>query len=414
MAVDNKRHEADDLLDDVRATSCRRIGRRSSSVAAKDLLVFDAGAKAPKEPKELDKTVVPLDGWQLHFDVRDEWRQMFAEAWRLERDYFYDRGMHGVDWPAMRAKYAPLVDRVTDRAGADRRARQMVGELSALHIFVYGGDLREGRTMCSPARSAPGSSATRRRRIPRGAHLPRRPGSPGRLSPLARPGVDVEEGDVIQQVNGVEALSAPSSASCCGTQAGQQVLLSVKPAAGGAARDVIVVPIDAPAGRQPALRRVGVHATAGGGEDRRRPHRLRAPAGHGRRRHRAVGTRVLSGLRPRRPDHRRPPQPRRQHRQLDPRAAAAEGLVLLAAARRQADLEHAVRLPRAHGRPVRRVHGVRRRGVRRGLPPARARQSDRHAHLGRRDLALLEQLPGRPRHRHAPPRSACTARKARG
>ena len=37
-------------------------------------------------------------------DPRDEWRQMFVEAWRLERDYFYDRGMHGVDWPAMQAQ----------------------------------------------------------------------------------------------------------------------------------------------------------------------------------------------------------------------------------------------------------------------------------------------------------------------
>ena len=50
---------------------------------------------------------------------------------------------------------------------------------------------------------------------------------------------------------------------------------------------------------------------------------------------------------------------------------------------------------------VRRVHRLRRRGVRRGLPAARPRQGDRHAHLGRRDLALLEQRPGRQRHRHA-------------
>ena len=49
---------------------------------------------------------------------------MFAEAWRLERDYFYDRGMHGVDWQAMREKYAPLVDRVTEPRRADRPARR--------------------------------------------------------------------------------------------------------------------------------------------------------------------------------------------------------------------------------------------------------------------------------------------------
>ena len=49
-------------------------------------------------------------------DPRAEWRQIFADAWRFERDYFYDPGMHGVDWKAMRGHYAPLLeDAVTAR-----------------------------------------------------------------------------------------------------------------------------------------------------------------------------------------------------------------------------------------------------------------------------------------------------------
>ena len=80
---------------------------------AKDLYVVDAGAKAPTE---MAKSAVPLKDWSFSFNPRDEWRQMFVEVWRLERDYFYDRDMHGVDWPAMRAKYPPLVERVTDRS----------------------------------------------------------------------------------------------------------------------------------------------------------------------------------------------------------------------------------------------------------------------------------------------------------
>src|SRR5262249_6944148 len=110
--------------------------------------VLDAGAKAPSE---LDKFAVPLKDWRLHFDVRDEWRQMFVEAWRLERDYFYDRGMQGVDWKAVRAKYEPLVDRLTDRAELSDLLGQMVSELSALHIFVFGGDAREGTDDVWPA-----------------------------------------------------------------------------------------------------------------------------------------------------------------------------------------------------------------------------------------------------------------------
>ena len=52
--------------------------------------------------------------------------------------------MHGVDWPAMREKYLPLVERVTDRAELSDLLAQMVSELSALHTFVRGGDTREG------------------------------------------------------------------------------------------------------------------------------------------------------------------------------------------------------------------------------------------------------------------------------
>ena len=59
------------------------------------------------------------------------------------RDYFYDEGMHGVDWPAMHAKYLPLVERVSDRSELGDVISEMVGELSTLHIFVRFGDERE-------------------------------------------------------------------------------------------------------------------------------------------------------------------------------------------------------------------------------------------------------------------------------
>ena len=106
-----------------------------------DLYVFDAGDKAPEK---LDESKVDLSRWTFSFDPREQWRQMFVEAWRLERDYFYDRGMHGLDWPKVREKYQPLVDRVRSRDELGDLLAQMVSELSALHIFVGGGDLRKG------------------------------------------------------------------------------------------------------------------------------------------------------------------------------------------------------------------------------------------------------------------------------
>ncbi|HEY8087499.1 MAG TPA: hypothetical protein VIF09_06635, partial [Polyangiaceae bacterium] len=81
-----------------------------------DLYVFDAG---DKPPEKLDEAKVDLGRWTFSFDPREQWRQMFLEAWRLERDYFYDRGMNGVDWPKIRDRYLPLVDRVRSRDDLD-------------------------------------------------------------------------------------------------------------------------------------------------------------------------------------------------------------------------------------------------------------------------------------------------------
>src|SRR5262249_3684190 len=100
-----------------------------------------------------DQTAVNLAGWSVALQPREEWRRMVWEAWRLERDYFYDRGMHGLDWPAVRKKYEPLVDRVSNRAELSDLIAQMVSELSALHIFVRGGDAGRPESPRVPAAS---------------------------------------------------------------------------------------------------------------------------------------------------------------------------------------------------------------------------------------------------------------------
>ncbi len=134
--------------------------------------VIDA---SPKEA-ELEKNDVDLSTWALSVIPREEWRQMFTEAWRLERDYFYDPGMHGVDWDAMRKKYEPLVDRVTNRAELSDLLAQLVSELSALHIFVYGGEFRSGPDKAEPSTLGAVLRARRTgRRLSRRAYLPFRP-----------------------------------------------------------------------------------------------------------------------------------------------------------------------------------------------------------------------------------------------
>jgi len=207
-----------------------------------DLYVFDSADKAPDK---LEESKVDLSRWTFTFDPREQWHQMFVEAWRLERDYFYDRGMHGLDWPAIREKYRPLVDRVASRDELSDLLAQMVSELSALHTFVGGGDLRKG-----PEEIEVGSlGAELELNAAAGGWRVNRiyaadPDFPSRLSPLQQAGAGIEVGDVIESVNGVATLSVPDPSALLRNQADRQVLLHVKPKS-GQARDVIVVAMTA-------------------------------------------------------------------------------------------------------------------------------------------------------------------------
>jgi tricorn protease len=205
-----------------------------------DFHVVDADTSAPVN---LDKSV-DLKDWTYSLKPRDEWREMFLESWRLMRDYFYDPHMNGVDWSAMRDKYLPLVVRVTDREELSDLIGDMVGELSALHIFVFGGDIREGPEQIDPA--ALGALLVRDEAAGgyRVKHIYQSdPDYPAQLSPLARPGVDVKDGDLILMVNGVSLAAVEHPSALLRNQTGRQVLLSVKSPGDAEAREVIVTPI---------------------------------------------------------------------------------------------------------------------------------------------------------------------------
>ncbi len=247
--IDNERTPPETVIGDIRGYELSADGTKLMVRKGQAIYVFDAAAKAPSE---LAKSQVDLHDWTFSLDPREEWRQMFVEAWRLERDYFYDRGMHGVDWPKMRDKYLPLAQRVTDRAELSDVLAQMVGELSALHIFVRGGDLRRGDDQVQPATLGARLERDEGGGGYRVAHIYRSdPDRPDRLAPLARPETNVAEGEVIEAVNGAPALSVPDISMLLRNQADKQVLLKVR-AAGGASRDAIVVPISG--GRDADLR----------------------------------------------------------------------------------------------------------------------------------------------------------------
>jgi tricorn protease len=241
LAIGPEKPEVKTIMGEVWGYQLSEDGKKLMVRKGDDLFVFDAGDKAPDK---LDDAKVDLGRWSFSFNPREQLMQMFVEAWRLERDYFYAPNMHGVDWPAILEKYRPLAERVTSRSELSDLLGQMIGELSALHMFVQGGDLRRGED-----RIEVGSlGATFERDEAAGGYRVVRlyrsdPDTPDEVSPLAKPGVRVKEGDIIEAINGVETLSVTDLGQLLRNQIGKQVLLRVNPGASGVSHEVIAAPI---------------------------------------------------------------------------------------------------------------------------------------------------------------------------
>jgi tricorn protease len=244
LAVEIKRKDADIavLRADVKGFDLSKDGTKLVIREKDDLFVTDA---APKAIESLDKAKVKLDALKFSFRPMDDWRQIFVDAWRMHRDYFYDKSMHGVDWKAMLAKYRPLADRVTDRSELDDALAYMVSEVSALHTFVRTADLRKGGDDIKVA--SLGARWARDEALGgyRVEHIYRSdPDYPETMGPLEKPGVGIHEGDVILAVDGTPTLSVPDADALLRNQAGLQVLLSVQPAGKGAPFSRVVEPVD--------------------------------------------------------------------------------------------------------------------------------------------------------------------------
>lgn len=204
-----------------------------------NLYVVDA---RPSRISDLSDHQVDLSGWAFPIDVREDWRQIFIDAWRLERDYFYDPGMHGVDWEGVRDKYLPLVDRVTTRDELSDLIGRVVGELSALHTSVRGGDLRSGDDNVQ----VPSLGARLVRDPDQGGYridyiYQADPDYPDEMSPLSDPDPGIAEGDIILAVNGQDALSEWDIGALLRNQT-RAVRLRVRPGQGGEVREVMVTP----------------------------------------------------------------------------------------------------------------------------------------------------------------------------
>ncbi|MFY0629725.1 MAG: PD40 domain-containing protein [Flavobacteriaceae bacterium] len=143
---------------------------------------------------------------QMKLDRVAEWEQMFEEAYRYERDYFYDPNMHGRDWKAVYKRYAPLVPFIKHRADLNYILDQVNGELSVGHSFVRGGDfpsIERSQTGMLGADLVANSNRWRIRRIYTSESW-----NPGLRGPLDAPGLNISNGNYIVGINGKELTTA--------------------------------------------------------------------------------------------------------------------------------------------------------------------------------------------------------------
>ncbi|HME00044.1 MAG TPA: PDZ domain-containing protein [Terriglobia bacterium] len=204
-------------------------------------------AKAPEGAAPAHKVgdgALNLTHLEMEVDPRAEWKQMFNEVWRQERDYFFEPAMNGVDWPAQREKYAQLLPYVADRYDLTYVLGEMIGELSNSHTYVGGGDSPDLHPVNIGLLGADFEADTehslyRFKRIYPGENW-----NPNLRSPLTEPGVDVKQGDYLLAVDGRPLRVPQSPDEVFLNTANQNVTLTVngKPTEDGA-RHVVVKPL---------------------------------------------------------------------------------------------------------------------------------------------------------------------------
>ncbi|MCB9895699.1 MAG: PD40 domain-containing protein [Planctomycetes bacterium] len=149
-----------------------------------------------------EKLGLSLADMQVTVDPAAEWRQIFDDAWRIERDYFYDPGMHGVDWHAVHEQYGALLGECVTRWDVDYLLGEMIGEINSSHTYRWGGDSESAKSLSVGLLGCDYTLENGRYRIARiydGAAWDSEV-----RSPLNEPGLNISAGTYLLAVNGVE------------------------------------------------------------------------------------------------------------------------------------------------------------------------------------------------------------------
>lgn len=233
-------------LKDKKETELGEFGNYEIAAGHKKMLLVKGDKYAVIDlPKSKINTTdfVNLSNMKIMVDLKAEWNQIYIESWRQMKYFFYAPNMHGLNWDAIREKYAPLVPFVNNRNDLNYIIGEMVGELNVGHAYVSGGDKPK------PERVKLGLLGAKVTRDKSGYYrideiLQGENWSKKNRSPLTELGVDVSTGDFIIAVDGISVVGTDDIYRSLVNKAGVQVELTVNgiPATEGA-RKVIVMPV---------------------------------------------------------------------------------------------------------------------------------------------------------------------------
>ena len=198
-----------------------------------------APTMTPAKPGE---GVLKVAEMEVYVDPKAEWKQMFHEIWRSERDFLYDPGAHGLNLQATEKLYEPYLAGVGHRSDLTYLFREMLNQLTIGHMFIAGGDQPRPNFV-------PGGLLGADYKIENGRYRFARiyngeSWNPQLRAPLTQPGVNVKVGDYLLSVNGRDVRAADSVYSFFESTANKQVVIRVGPNADGTgSREVTVVPV---------------------------------------------------------------------------------------------------------------------------------------------------------------------------
>lgn len=239
VKIDNEEVAIKTMVSEIKGFELTGNGEKILIRKESSYYMIDAGTS---KANDLGESKINLNDWKFSIIPQEDWKQIFVDAWRMERDYFYDKNMHGVDWDAMRSKYEALLPRISTRNELSDLIGNFVGELSVLHTSVRGGDIRQDAKNISVASLGAVFSRDEAQKGFKIEYIYKvDPDYPDEKSPLDDPYLDVKVGDVITQVNGKNVLAAVDMGELIRNQSEKQVRLTLL--RDSKFRDIIVKPV---------------------------------------------------------------------------------------------------------------------------------------------------------------------------